>query len=159
MRGREQGGLCPPCRELGGVTQPGADMYEVGTQPWLDALRAAVNEGTELAGAARGWSVRLGLSFEPDTGAPRHVALDIEDGKCVNAIEDDGAYDSADVRIAGPCQMWATVFEGAIEPIRSIVTNRLRVDGNQLLLVRAMPTAKALIEAAKKIEARFEPVA
>jgi len=135
-------------------------MFEVGTQPWLDALRAAVNAGGELTVAARGWSVRLGLGFEGGDGTPvHHVALEIQDGQCVAAISDRGAYEEADVRISGPCGTWGEVLDGAIEPIRSIMLHRLRVEGNKLLLVRAMPTAKVLIEAAKRIEARFEPAA
>ncbi len=130
---------------------------EVGTQRWAEALRDAANVHPLLRDLAAGFSSTIGLAFLEDDDHPtRQVIVHVESGT-VTAVVPVGADEflSAAVRLSATCAIWEGVLAGLTEPLRAIVLRRLQVDGNRLVLVRGLPTAKALIEAAKQLDADF----
>ncbi|MFT5224020.1 MAG: putative sterol carrier protein, partial [Glaciecola sp.] len=53
------------------------------------------------------------------------------------------------------CTVWQTVLQGAVEPMHAIMVRHMFMEGDKILLLRGLPSAKALIEAARGLEADF----
>lgn len=132
-------------------------MLEVGTQDWAEALRDVANRLPLLRDLSGGLSATVGLAFLEDEHHPtRRAIVRIDAGVVVEAREaDEPSFDEADVRLSAACDTWGSILEGAIEPLRAIVLKRIRMDGDRLVLLRFLPTAKALIEAARELDADF----
>lgn len=131
---------------------------EVGTEPWTSALRDAANAHPLLRELASGFSATIGLGFLEDEAHPtRRVVVHVESGvvTSVEPLVDEATFASADVRLTATCDAWESVLGGLTEPLRAIVLRRVSMDGDRLLLVRGLPTVKALIEAAKQLDADF----
>lgn len=132
-------------------------VLEVGTEPWTQALRDAANAHPLLRELSAGFTSSIGLAFLEDAGHPtRRVVVDVASGvvASVRPVEVD-EFDRAAVRLSATCDTWEGVLQGLTEPLRAIVLQRIHVEGNRLVLVRGLPTAKALIEAAKQLDADF----
>lgn len=132
-------------------------MLEVGTRSWAEALRDVANRLPLLRELAGGFSATFALAFLEDDDHPtRRTLVRIEDGVVVEADEvDEATFATADVRLTAECQAWGALLDGSIEPLRAILLRRVRMDGDRLLLLRGLPSAKALIEAARELDADF----
>lgn len=135
-------------------------MLEVGSKQWAQALRELVNDLPLLREIGGDFSASYGLCFEvddPDEGSDtRRAIIRIESGVVTDADEvDEAAYDRADVRLRAGCDAWGQVLDGVVEPLKAILLGRVKMDGDRLLLMRGLPSAKALIEAARELDAEF----
>ncbi len=130
---------------------------EVGTEAWARALRDAANVHPLLRELCAGFTATVGLGFLEDESHPtRRVVVEVADGVIddVRPVAED-EFDRAEVRLSGTCEAWETVLGGLTEPLRALVLRRIDTQGDRLVLLRAMPTMKALIEAAKQLDADF----
>lgn len=132
-------------------------MLEVGTQAWAEALRDVANRLPMLRDLSAGFTATIGLGFLEDDAHPtRRTVVRIEGGVVVAADEaDEQVFATADVRLTAACDAWGALLDGAIEPLRAIVLKRVKMEGDKLVLLRGMPSAKALIEAARELDADF----
>ncbi len=135
----------------------GSLVLEVGTSEWTSALREAANRRPMLRELASGFTASIALGFQADDQHPdRRVLIEIDAGIVTDAhpAEQD-EFATADVRLEAPCDAWEQMLGGLTEPLRAIVLRRVHVEGDKLLLVRGLPSVKALIEAAKELDASF----
>lgn len=126
----------------------------LGTQPWLDAYREAINASESYARAGQGWRWPLGLGFLGDTSAAtRFAVLDLHDGSCRSAqVVDEVAFEAAPFKISASYSRWEQVMEGVLEPMRALLLKRLDCGGDTLTVIRFLPAAKAMLEAARSVD-------
>jgi putative sterol carrier protein len=128
--------------------------HVLGTQPWLDAVREAINASEDYANAANDWDWPVGLAFRGEGDVPtRLCVLDLVAGVCRDAtVADEATFAAAPFRISASLDRWLEVLEGRFEPMRALVLHRLQCEGDRLTLVRHMACAKALLEAVRTVE-------
>lgn len=132
-------------------------MLEVGTRSWAQALRDMANRQPMLRDISAGFCATIGLGFvDEHEELTRRTVLRIEGGVVVDADEVDlPEFELADVRLTAACPAWGAILGGAIEPLRAIMLRQVTMEGDKLVLLRGMPSAKALIEAARALDADF----
>lgn len=134
-----------------------AGSLEVGTQPWAEALRNAANAQPLLRELSAGFTSTIGLGFLQDEHHPtRRVVVHVDRGVVASVqVVDEAAFAEAAVRLTATCEAWQGILDGLVEPLRALILHRIQTDGDRLVLLRGLPTAKALIEAAKQLDADF----
>lgn len=130
---------------------------EVGTDAWATALRNAANAQPLLRELSAGFTATIGLGFLADDEHPtRRVVVHVDRGVVASVeVVDAEAFDRAAVRLTATCQAWESILDGLVEPVRAVILHRISTEGDRLVLLRGLPTCKALIEAAKQLDADF----
>jgi len=127
---------------------------------WAEQFCREVNGSEEYRRAARGWVWPILFIVEdiPEEvlpQGPRRLGLyvDLEDGACkgVSLVEDPDSVDAPFV-IAAPYREWVELIRGGLDPIRALVTRRLRlVKGSFSTVLRYPKAAIELVRLAQEV--------
>ena len=130
---------------------------EVFTENWASLFREEINRSAAYREHGSSWEapIALEMSFRGDA-RPRRIVLDLHRGACQEASCEDqrevGLVIRADV--AG----WKKILAGQMDPIWGIMSGRLKlVRGSLTELIPYALAAKALVDSAARIDARFPP--
>lgn len=136
-------------------------MVRFPSAEWLDAYVAKINASPEYAEAAATWEGDLTYVFgaEPDKGVPTDVWvwMDLHQGRCRAARYDVGEEEGnrAKFLIRAPYSRWKDVMTGELDPIKGMMTGKLKLKGNLATLVRHTKAAKVLVDLAGQVETTF----
>lgn len=128
---------------------------------WLDAYAAKINASPEYAEAAATWEGDLTYVFgaEPDKGVPADVWvwMDLFHGACRSQRYDVGEVDGSAAKflIRAPYTRWKEVMTGDLDPIKGMMTGKLKLKGNLATLVRYTRAAKVLVSLAGEVETHW----
>lgn len=131
------------------------------TEEWAQACSDQINQSTAYAEAASSWEWPLILTLQQDTNSDvlenRSVYLDLWQGTCRNAhIASAQDISTAEFHISADAETWKNVLGGKQDPIMSIMMGKLTlVKGNITTLAGYVKAAKAMVEAAGKVEIRY----
>jgi putative sterol carrier protein len=128
---------------------------------WLDAYAAKINASPEYAEAAATWEGDLTYVFgaEPDKGVPNDiwVWMDLFHGTCRAQRYDVGEAEGSKSKflIRAPYTRWKEVMTGELDPIKGMMTGKLKLKGNLATLVRYTKAAKVLVSLAGEVDTEF----
>ena len=128
---------------------------ELGTPPWLDAVRTAVNASDEYRDRAAGWRWPLGLAFLDggDGDGARFAVLDLHDGVCRGAdATDRQTFEDAPFRLAATLAAWDRLLHGRRDAMRCLLLGEVRLAGDRLTAMRYLPAATALLDAMATVD-------
>ncbi|MFP5225589.1 MAG: SCP2 sterol-binding domain-containing protein [Actinomycetota bacterium] len=136
-------------------------MAKFPSSEWLDAYVDKINSSDEYQEAAATWEGDLVYVFgaEPDKGVPEDVWVwvDLWHGKCrdyrYGVTPDEGS--SAKFLIRAPYTRWKEVMKGELDPIKGMMTGKLKLKGNLPMLVRYTRAAKVLVKLAGEVPTEF----
>lgn len=128
---------------------------------WLDDYVGLINASAEYEEAASTWEGDLAYVFgaEPDKGVPEDVWVwvDLWHGKCrehrYDVTPDEGG--AAKFIIRAPYTRWKEVMQGELDPIKGMMTGKLKLKGNLPMLVRYTRAAKVLVSIAGTVPTEF----
>jgi putative sterol carrier protein len=133
---------------------------EVFSDTWTTRFREEINrsESFRLHGASWQAPITLEMSFR-GSAEPRRVMLDLHDGSCRSATCRRHFTDtSAKLVIRTDVGGWKRILAGKMDPIWGIMSGKLKlVRGSLSDLIPFAKAAKALVESAARIDARFPP--
>lgn len=134
-------------------------MYTPFTQPWADALCAAVNVDAAYREASRSWKWPLALvqNSAPEFGYPHDTAvlLDLAHGSCRGARLVPISEAVAPFVLRASYGVWKRIAIGELDPIMAIVKGEVKLTGSLGTLMLHTRSAKALAECVRTLPTQY----
>lgn len=131
---------------------------QFGTDEWVKAVMAALNESPGYAEAAKNWEGDFYFVIDEGPGVPETIYLymDLWHGKCRDAFKADSADAKSPVfELSAPLKTWRGVLEKKIDPIQGLVTRRLKLKGPMMKVMKAPKAAIELVEACSRLDTEW----
>ena len=115
----------------------------IGTQEWADAAMQELNSSQTYKEVAKNWEGDMYVIIEPDASFKNRIIgyFDLWHGECrsASAINDE-TEKSPQYRISGPYTVMKQLLEKKLDPVKAMMTGKLKVKGNMGQIMR-MPRA------------------
>ncbi len=125
---------------------------------WIKALSAALNESESYYKSAKDWEGDFLFVVESDEAYPEttYLFLGLHHGKSPEAAEiADPSEKEAEYVISADYSTWRKVIEGQLDPIQGMMTRRLKLKGNMMMVMRYPKAAKEIMACTKTIPTEF----
>ncbi len=129
-----------------------------GTAEWAAALRDTINASSEYRNAAAQWGIgfdgSLLLQFEADAGLDRllRLRLELSGGTCQSAEFVGEQAKPAAFTLRGPFGVWRAILERKMLAATAILTRKLHVEGETMLLLKHTAASRALIHCVASVD-------
>jgi putative sterol carrier protein len=133
-------------------------MAKFPTPEWLQALVDKLNSDEKYAQIARNWEADMGFQIEPNgpLTEPQNYYLDLWHGKCRNAYKIDETHQVKPVFVLkGPYENYVRLLKGEWEPMQALMTRKLSVQGNMVVLMRNVPTVLDFVRCCREVTDSF----
>jgi putative sterol carrier protein len=133
---------------------------EFGTKDWLEAFVKTLNENKAYEEAAETWEGDFLFIVWPDKelGIEEELVMwmDLWHGKCrgYEMIDNRDAKDTAFI-YEGEYANWKEIIEGRLDPIKALLTRKMKLTGDRAKVMRATRAAKELVRTAQMIKTEF----
>ncbi len=120
---------------------------------WLPSLKDKLNTDERYAQIARNWEGDMLVYIEPDGALTQPLAyyLDLWHGKCREVyIVDQNQEVKPFLTLSGRYGIIVRVIKGELDPIQAMLTRKLHVEGNMIVLVRNVPTVMEFIRCCRE---------
>lgn len=123
---------------------------------WIKAAMAAVNNSDTYKEAAKSWEGDLVfvVTAIPDERKVVELYMDLWHGACRAAFEVTEPMDSEFV-ITAPLPVWRNVLEGKLDPIRGLVSRKLKMKGNMMKVMKAPRAAVELVNSCATVDTEW----
>ena len=125
------------------------------TDEWVKAAMVELNSSDAYRQAAKGWEGDIVFIVKALPGGKPEVRLymDLWHGECRDAYElTDPADVKSEFEIVAPLPVWRKVLEGKLDPIRGLVSRRLKMKGNMMKVMKAPKAAIELVNACALVD-------
>jgi putative sterol carrier protein len=137
--------------------------FRFGSADWARALEHEIDESSEYRNAAAKWGVGFNgnvlLVFERDERlpSPLQLLIRLEGGRC-RGVEfvDDPEHPEAGFTLTAPFTLWQDILERRTLAATAILTGRLKVKGDRMLLLRHTAANRALIHCTASVDTDWE---
>jgi putative sterol carrier protein len=132
------------------------------SQEWCDAYKAAINASAAYKEAGKEWThgvVAMVVKADPAVGIPEELGmwLDVHQGECraCTLVSSAEAQNAAYVIVA-PLARWKEVMKGEIDPIKSMMQNKLKLTkGHMPTMVKYVNASRELVAASSKVATKY----
>ena len=128
------------------------------SEEFAQAYKDELNKSERYRQAAGGWKWKVGLVVEPDAGldAAKGILLDLFEGEArdVRVVSPEEAR-TADFVISGAYSQWKSLMRRELDPMRAMLTGKLKVKGDLATLMRYTRAANEMTEATTRIDIDF----
>jgi len=125
---------------------------------WIKALAEKLNASASYERSAKSWEGDFLFIIEPDElySETAYLFLGLYHGKSTDAelLSDPDEKDSQ-YTISAPYGTWRKVIEGKLDPIQGLMTRRLKLAGNMMMIMRYPKAAQEIIACTKVIPTDF----
>ena len=84
------------------------------------------------------------------------IYLDLWHGKCRSAeLVDDPDSKSAEFKITADMDKWKDVLAGKLDPVKGMVTRKLKLDGNLVKIMQNVKAAQELVACATEVDTAY----
>ncbi len=132
--------------------------YEFATDEWVKALKDELNNSAGYKKAAEKWEGDFYFVVEKSPGIPEDVYLymDLWHGEARDAylVADPSAKKTA-FELRADLDVWKGVLAKQLDPIRGIMTKKLKLKGNMMKVIKTPKAATELVAAASRIDTTF----
>ena len=115
---------------------------------WIKELSNQLNQSASYERSAKDWEGDFVFVVEADEAYPEtaYLFLGLYHGKSTEAarVESEDERD-AEFLIRAPFNVWRKVIEGTLDPIRGMMTRRLKLSGNMVKIMRYPKAAQEII--------------
>jgi putative sterol carrier protein len=129
-------------------------MAKFPSPDWLQSLMDKLNTDEKYAQIARNWEGDMVFQIDPSAsmGQPVTYYLDLWHGKCrgAHAVEDGQEVKSTFV-LKAPYDNYVRLLKGEWEPMQALMTRKLSVQGNMVLLMRSVPTVLDFVRCCREV--------
>jgi putative sterol carrier protein len=134
--------------------------YRFASPEWAAALKEAINASATYRAAAKNWEGDFWFIVEPDdrgdAGDRSFIYVDLWHGECRACfVTSDETIQSPEFRIWGTAAKWSRVIRRDIDPIRALLTNTLKLNGNLAKVMRNVKAAQELVLCAAAVPTQF----
>jgi putative sterol carrier protein len=135
-------------------------MVKFGTNEWIEQFVKTLNNNEAYAEAAETWEGDFLFIVWPDkeAGFDEEVVMwmDLWHGKCRDhaLLPNRDAKETAFI-YEGELANWQEIIEGRLDPIKALLTRKMKLTGDRAKVMRATRAAKELVRTAQMIETEF----
>jgi putative sterol carrier protein len=132
-----------------------------GTDEWLATYVKTLNENKAYEEAAATWEGDFLFIVWPDkeVGVEEEVVMwmDLWHGKCrgYEMLPNRDAKETAFI-YEGEYANWKEIIEGRLDPIKALLTRKMKLTGDRAKVMRATRAAKELVRTAQMIKTEFQ---
>ena len=130
----------------------------IGTQEWADAAMQELNSSQTYKEVAKNWEGDMYVIIEPDASFKNRIIgyFDLWHGECrsASAIKDE-TEESPQYRISGPYTVMKQLLEKKLDPVKAMMTGKLKVKGNMGQIMRMPRAALEFTNCLSKVDAVF----
>ena len=135
-------------------------MVKFGDPEWVDSFVATLNENKAYEEAAETWEGDFLFIVWPskEGGNDEEIVMwmDLWHGKC----RDHAMLPSRDTKktafiYEGEYLNWKEIIEGRLDPIKALLTRKMKLTGDRAKVMRATRAAKELVRTAQMIKTEF----
>jgi putative sterol carrier protein len=126
---------------------------------WLTALNEKLNNDEKYAQIARNWEGDMVFMIQADgtRQEPASFYLDLWHGKCRGSyVIPAGQEVKAVLLLHAPYGNFVRLLKGELEPMQSLLTRKIAVQGNMAILMRNVPTVLDFVRCAREITTGYE---
>jgi putative sterol carrier protein len=123
---------------------------------WVQALHAELNQSAAYQAAAKNWEGDLSFKIQPGPGfsQEKYLYLDLWHGESRSVKTSDTPLNS-EFTITAPLMTWRQVIEGKLDPIRAIMSRKLKLDGPMAKVLKSPKAAVELVNCAKNLDTQW----
>lgn len=135
-------------------------MARFGTSEWIGQFVTTLNNNEAYAEAAETWEGDfLFIVWQnKEAGLDEEIVMwmDLWHGKCrdhamlTNRTEKETAF-----IYEGELENWKEIIEGRLDPIKALLTRKMKLTGDRAKVMRATRAAKELVRTAQMIKTEF----
>ena len=128
---------------------------------WIKELRTVCNQDPEFRDACGEFAGKFIFQIDAEPGkldTPAYLFLWVDRGEAKEAMELSSPEDRADAEyvITAKYSMWKKIVQGKQEPLRAIMTRKVRLTrGSQLKILKEARFAVKMINSCTKVDAEF----
>ncbi|MCP4427669.1 MAG: hypothetical protein GY803_24560 [Chloroflexi bacterium] len=128
------------------------------TDEWVKALMGKLNASDAYGKAAKNWEGDFYFVVDAGEGLAESVYMymDLWHGECRDAykVDDPGEKSPAFVMTA-PVSVWRQVFEKKMDPIRGMMSGKLKLQGNKMKVLKAPKAAIEMVNCCMQIDTTY----
>ena len=125
------------------------------TDEWVKALAEELNNSPDYAKAAEKWEGDFYFIIESGDGIEEetYLYMDLWHGKCREAYKaEDPSAKNTEFELRAPVATWRGVMEKKIDPIKGIMTKKLKMKGPMMKVMKSPKAAIELVEACTRLD-------
>ena len=124
---------------------------------WTQAFKEKLNGNPTYAEVAKNWEGDMIFQIEwPDGRSPSLLYMDLWHGQCRDAFEMTPEKTiNAAFRLTAPVANFVKVITGELDPMQAMVTGKLKVQGNMVMIMKNIPTVLEFVRTAKQVDTEF----
>jgi putative sterol carrier protein len=121
---------------------------------WIKELSHQLNQSASYERSAKDWEGDFIFVVEPDEAYAdtAYLFLGLYHGKSTDAaLLDSGDERDAEFVLRAPFTVWRRVIEGQLDPIRGMMTRRLKLSGNMMKIMRYPKAAQEIVSCCAEV--------
>jgi len=136
-----------------------SELYEFGSEAWLNQLKDQLNQSETYAEAAKNWEGDLYFIIE--TRGSRlseeiYLYMDLWHGQCRQvAIATSSDQFSPEFTFTGNVKTFKQIIDDGLDPMKAIMTRKLKLQGNMAKIMRNVKAANQLVHCCTMIPTSF----
>ena len=118
---------------------------------WVSQLQTEINRSPAYASSAKTWEGDFYFVVEPGDGLTETVSvyIDLWRGECRTAyIVGDASEKKPEFVISGSIETYRKIFAKKLDPIQSLMSRQLKLQGNMAKIMRATKATLDLVNCA-----------
>lgn len=123
------------------------------SKEWLVNLKEKLNTDDQYARIAKDWEGDLLFVIDPDDKFTKsaYLYLDLWHGKCREVEERNEIGESPAFILRSGYSNFMEILNGRLDPMQAMMTRKLNVKGNMLVMMRNVPTVLDFVRCAREI--------
>jgi putative sterol carrier protein len=124
---------------------------------WVKAFEEKLNNSATYAEVAKNWEGDFCFQIEYPDRSPALLYMDLWHGKCRSAYEvtDPASAPKSAFRLIAPLANFAKILKGELDPMQAMLTGKLKVQGNMVMMMKNIPTVLEFVRTAQQVETEF----
>ena len=129
------------------------------SEDWLKQFHNEVNQSAAYRQAAKSWEGDFFFVVEPEGALtePLYMYMDLWHGESRDAfIAQDPSVKDPEFVISAPVSTWQDVIELRLDPLKGLMTKKLKLKGNMAKIMRAVKAANELVRCTTRVPTDFQ---
>ena len=124
---------------------------------WVKAFQDRLNNSASYADVAKNWESDVLFHIEYPDGSIQLLYMDLWHGQCRDAYQVplEGRDKKAAFRLTAPLANFVKILKGELEAIQAMMTGKLKVQGNMVVMLKNIPTVLEFVRVAQQVETDF----
>jgi putative sterol carrier protein len=134
------------------------DKIVFATDAWIQRFHQEINRSEAYRQAARTWEGDFYFVVEPEgsLAEPVYMYVDLWHGESRAAcVVDHPSEKEPEFVIGAPVSTWQDVVELRLDPMKGLMTRKLKLKGNMAKIMRAVKAANELVRCATRVPTEF----